>query len=134
LQTIPLPFVGGRAERIAFSPDSRRLVTGGEGHTVKIWDATGRQPNLLATLRGHTGSVLCVAVSPDGRWLASAGDGNTVRLWHATTGEPLHKLRGHTSLVNSLAFSPDSRRLASGSRDKTVKVWDLTRLGQRPKE
>ena len=35
---------------VAFSPDGRRLVTGGEENTVKIWDVqTGQE---LQTLRG----------------------------------------------------------------------------------
>ena len=50
---------------MAFSPDGRRLATGGEENTVKIWDVqTGRE---LHTLRGHNGDVYAVAFSPDGR-------------------------------------------------------------------
>jgi WD40 repeat protein len=126
LLTIPLPLVNGYADRVAFTSDSRRLVTGGEKRTVKIWDA--RTGELLHSLSGHSGDIYCVAVSPDGRWIASAGEDTTVRLWDARTGEPVQKLRGHTRIVSSLCFSPDSRRLVSGSRDHTVKVWDLTHL------
>src|SRR2546423_1081987 len=44
---------------VAFSPDGRRLVTGGEGNTVKVWSVqTGRE---LEPLRGHTGDVCAVA-------------------------------------------------------------------------
>jgi WD40 repeat protein len=125
LRRIPLSHLTGFADRVAFTPDSRHLVTGGEEHTVKIWDAGSG--DMLHSLSGHTGDVYCVAASPDGRWIASAGEDTTVRLWDARTGEPVHKLRGHTSIVSSLCFSPDSQRLVSGSRDHTVKVWDLTR-------
>jgi WD40 repeat protein len=116
--------VDGYGNRVAFSSDGERLATGGEGLSVKIWDA--RTGGLLHTLPGHTGDVFAVAFSPDGRWLASAGADTTVRIWDATTGKLLHTLRGHTGLVMSLAFSPDSGQLASGSRDHTMKVWDTT--------
>jgi WD40 repeat protein len=115
---------------VAFSPDGRRLVTGGEGYTAKIWDVqTGHE---LETLYGHTGDVCSVAFSSDGRWLATAGEDTTVRLWDATSWKPRHTLRGHTGLVSSLAFIPKSQRLVSGSRDHTVKVWDVTRWEEVP--
>jgi WD40 repeat protein/serine/threonine protein kinase len=115
---------------VAFSHDGCYLATGGEGYTVKIWDAqTGRE---LETLRGHTGDVCAVAFSPDGRWLATAGEDTTVRIWDATSWKPRRTLRGHTGLVSSLAFMPERERLVSGSRDHTVKVWDVSRWEEAP--
>ena len=75
--------IPGAFVNVAFSPDGRCLVTGGEGATVKVWDVqTGRE---LETLRGHTGDVCSVAFSSDGRWLATAGEDTTVRIWDATS-------------------------------------------------
>jgi WD40 repeat protein len=110
---------------LAFSPDGRRLVAGGEGYTVKVWDVQTEQEQ---TLQGHKGDVWAAAFSPDraGRWVASAGEDSTVKIWDSQTGKLVRSFRGHTGLVTSLAFSPNGRWLFSGSRDMTVKAWDMT--------
>jgi WD40 repeat protein len=114
--------VDGYGNRVAFSSDGHFLATGGEGSSVKIWDA--QSGALLHTLLGHSGDVFAIAFSRDSRWLATAGEDTTVRIWSATSWKLQHTLRGHLGLVMSLGFSPDSKRLASGSRDHTMKVWN----------
>jgi WD40 repeat protein len=60
----------GKAERVAFSPDSRWIAAGDSGCNVNLWNtATGHQ---VATLKGHTGGVTGVAFSPDGSRIVPA--------------------------------------------------------------
>jgi WD40 repeat protein len=128
--------VAGPGLNVAFSQDGRRLATGGEKDTVKIWDVQSGQN--LQTLGGLSGAVYAVTFSPDpaGKWIASAGEDSTVKVWdsHADSTTPIHSFRGHTGLVSSVAFSPDGQRLISGSRDHTVKVWDVTQLDDQPED
>ncbi|RYP10911.1 hypothetical protein DL764_000347 [Monosporascus ibericus] len=113
---------GGWVNSVAFSPDSKFIVSGSIDSTVKVWDAaTGAD---FSTLVGHGGRVNSVTFSPDSKFVASGSDDNTVKVWDAATGAYLLTLEGHGSYVTSLAFSPDSKLVASGSGDNTVKVWD----------
>ncbi len=96
---------------IAWSPDGKRIASGGASGTVEVRNAsTGA---IIFTARGHTGSVWAVAWSPDGTRIASASWDQTVQVWDATTGRHILTYRGHSDLVLAVAWSPDSRRIAS---------------------
>ncbi|MBY0227636.1 MAG: hypothetical protein K2W96_00005, partial [Gemmataceae bacterium] len=75
--------VGG-ATAVAFSPDSKRIATGGHLHSIRIWDiASGKE---IGARPGHHGAVLSLRFSPDGKTLASRGADNSLRLWNTRTG------------------------------------------------
>jgi WD40 repeat protein len=67
-----------QAQRLAFSPDARRLavILSEEKTAVKVWDATTGK--LLWTL--PIGDAVCVAFAPDGGRLAVGGAGG-VSVW-----------------------------------------------------
>src|SRR5262249_9779475 len=60
---------------VAWSPDRRQIVSGGEDHRVKIWNAATGE--LLRTLDGHSDTVYAVAWSPDGSKIASGSGDQT---------------------------------------------------------
>ena len=112
---------------VAYSPDGRRIASGSEDSSAKVWDA--KSGACAATLEGHSNHVMSVAYSPDGRRIASGSDDKSVRVWDTDTdsdsyGACVATLEGHSKCVTSVAFSPDGRRIASGSEDQSVRVWD----------
>jgi len=124
------------ADRVAFSPDGKRLATADRGEVVRIWAvATGQK---LATLERREGQVRCLAFSPDGRLLATGGfdedphwlyppqypADTAVKLWDVATGRLARNLQGHERPVWCLAFSPDGKMLAS-SDYRTLRIWGV---------
>eukprot|EP00741_Cyanophora_paradoxa_P013768 tig00020710_g13290.t1 len=92
--------------------DGRRIVSGSEDRSVRVWDAeTGAE---LLHLQSHTGEVTSVAVSADRdleacgrdeRRIVSGSGDKSVRVWDAETGAELLQLQGHTDSVYSVAVS-----------------------------
>ena len=115
-----------RVMSAAFSPDGKRIVSGGwdktDKNVLKVWDANSGAE--LMTLRGHESWVNSVAFSPDGRRIVSGSWDKTLKVWDAESGAEVMTLRGHEESVMSVAFSPDGKRIVSGGKDMTLKVWD----------
>ena len=109
---------------MAITPDGKRIVSGSDDKTIKIWDSASGDE--LMTLRGHDDWISSVAFSPDGKRIISGSGDNTIKVWNSVTGAELMTLRGHSDDVYGIAISPDGKRIASGSIDKTIKVWDAT--------
>ncbi|CAK0738238.1 dynein assembly factor with WDR repeat domains 1 [Gammaproteobacteria bacterium] len=109
-------------DSVAFSPDSRRCLTGSFDNTARLWDV--ESGICLLTFQGHQGTVTSVAFSPDGRRYLTGSHDNTVRLWDAKSGNCLLTLQGHRDSVTSVAFSPDGHRCLTGSVDNTARLWD----------
>jgi len=55
---------------LTFTPDGKRIISGGEDKTVKIWNAD--DGSLENSIDAHDKAVLCLALSPDGKTLPRA--------------------------------------------------------------
>jgi WD40 repeat protein len=113
---------------VAFSPDSRWLVTASWDKKALIWDLAAEHPEESFVKLDHKTALYSVAISPDGRWVVTGAEDGTARMWDLTAENPAASslvLRGHRGSIISLAISPDCRWVITGSYDTTVRLWDL---------
>jgi tetratricopeptide (TPR) repeat protein len=113
----------GAVRAIAFSPDDRILLSGGEDQNARFWDVATGKPIGLPLL--HDRAVVAVAFSPDGRIAATACGDQTARFWHVPTGVPLGLPLRHEREVRTLAFSPDGATLVTGGADRMIHFWSV---------
>jgi len=79
-ETVTLKGHSGLVYSVSFSPDGKRIVSGSNDRTLKVWDAQTGQETL--TLKGHSRSVNCVSFSPDGKRIVSgAALDDTIKIW-----------------------------------------------------
>jgi RNA polymerase sigma factor (sigma-70 family) len=125
-------------EAMAFSPDSKYLVTGSEPlgdfaqkqlklppDQVFVWDVETGKAVARLPIGASAG-----AFSPDSKTLAVATPDGTIQLWDVATWKVRGEFRGPRERVMVLTFGPDGQ-LFSGSLDTTVLAWD-TRKAKRP--
>uniref|UniRef100_A0A8D3CCP1 Apoptotic peptidase activating factor 1 n=1 Tax=Scophthalmus maximus TaxID=52904 RepID=A0A8D3CCP1_SCOMX len=100
------------------------VALGQEDGTTQVLEVpSGR---LLATLLGHTKTVLHCQFSQNGQTLITSSEDTTIRVWRWQFGEG-KVLQGHKEQVRCFSLLSDSAadtRLLSWSFDGTVKVWD----------
>ncbi len=143
----PQPFVSYKfpalINAIAFTPDSKKLVVGGN-HELTVWDAaTGKLVRRVFT-RAERAHVM--AFLPDGKLVVAGGrpgQEGDVRIYNIDAGTPkdfggvpavdgvndktvmLNELIQVEDSILALAISKDGKKIAAGGTDRIVRVFDV---------
>jgi WD40 repeat protein len=123
-------------ERLAWSPDGKRVALGTSGGRVTI--RSGPDFSVVRSLTAHEAphwlaGVRCLAWSPDGKMLATAALEGSAKIWDTDTGAevarfPFPRAQNFSSNENfgaMLAWHPGGQRLAIADQGGVVRVWDI---------
>ncbi len=127
----------GLVTSLAFSPDSKWLVSGSRDKSAKLWSLKASAPEFKGTLAKNShyfGDIYSTAFSEDNQWLA-LGDGNhgleliSLRAGSSTLKRHPFQIGGFSQesdpvSFDSMTFSPDSKRLAVGCGD-SINLWSI---------
>jgi WD40 repeat protein len=104
---------------LAFTPDGRYVVAGGDDKTIVFWDVTNGK--IVQTLTGHTLRTYALTFSADGRTLLTGSLDGTARLWDWQSGRELRRFVGQGAITSAI-FSPDEQFALIGSSDGKVYI------------
>jgi WD40 repeat protein/tRNA A-37 threonylcarbamoyl transferase component Bud32 len=114
---------------LAFSPDSKWLVTWSDGpRTAQLWNvATWSAPRPL--LRSLDTPIHQAVFSPDGRRLLLGCQDGKARLWDPERDVEIDTENGprHAYPITAVEFDPKRARVVTGCHAGTVRLWDATR-------
>ncbi|KAJ4129051.1 hypothetical protein NW768_007582 [Fusarium equiseti] len=127
---------------VAFSADSRMVISGAWDDIIRIWDETG---TCIKVLKGHTNGISCLAVCQANNELLSGGGDGTLKTWDLSRilSDQIRKRRSSSlsdrsvqwseqssrhdepDLITGLVFSPTGHMVASVFYERTD-VWETT--------
>lgn len=122
--------LGTQLHCLAFAPDGKSVVVGGEDCVLRLLDLdSGKEVRRFvghkAGERHFDRGILEANFSADGQTLVSRGSDQTVRLWEVATGKERSLPRKELIV---LGVSPDGKILAGRLKgsEKVLRLWDLT--------
>jgi WD40 repeat protein len=105
---------------VAFTPDGKRLLSGGADGTIRLWDVAGKKEHKQLRRAGESlVGVSSLAVTADGRHVVSADSEGAVCIHEIESGRQVHRLEGDFSAV---ACSPKGGAVLFGGKS-SLSLW-----------
>ncbi|EEH37108.2 polyadenylation factor subunit 2 [Paracoccidioides lutzii Pb01] len=109
---------------LSWCPSDTKFVSASDDTTLKIFDFTARQCEMVLT--GHGWDAKSCDWHPTKGLLVSGSKDHQVKFWDPRTGRCLTTLHSHKNTVTCTRFSRvNNNLLATSSRDQSARVFDL---------
>ncbi len=112
----------GPVTALAYTKDSRRLVSGSQDRGVRVWDVPGRRP--LFALPGAVGAVQWLRVLPGDETVLGMISQGALQLWHLGRRQVLSTLCPIAETVTSIDHDPRGDLLCCGLEGGEVRLLE----------
>lgn len=110
--------------KIAFSNDGRMMVTAGDDHHVRIWDA--KTGELQREFEAHEDWVRGAVFNITDNNLVSIGQNGEIKIWDMNSLHSPTVLREKIVGARKIVFSPDGTKFAVCGYEPVVYCFDVT--------
>ena len=117
----------GPVRSVAWSPDSKRLASAGDGLHIIVWGFGWLGGSQKAKVRAHTDLLTTLSFSNDGRRLAVGGLDKQVVLWDGEDPkeESCMSLAGHAQHLRLVQYLTEGTLISIAQNGQAI-VWDTT--------
>ena len=125
----PLRHVGGGASLLAAVTADGKVMTGSEGHALRLWDIpeSGSRSG-RGSRYGRGDDLTAVKTSQDGQWVAAGLADGDIRIWQRIDDEVrsqhLPADSAFSAAISALAFDPGSNLVAVADRAGAIRLVD----------
>ncbi len=114
---------------LAFTAESKFLVSGSRDAHLKIWDVSGGY-QLTMDVPAHLFAINHIAFSPNNKHFVTCSMDKSIKVWSSEEFKLLKVIdkgrhAGHGTSVNKLAWTSFNNWLISASDDRTLSGWDI---------
>jgi cell division cycle protein 20 (cofactor of APC complex) len=114
---------------LTWSPDGKRLASGGNDNLVNIWDASGNQMHRFTE---HRAAVKAIAWCPWQSNLLATGGGTlckAIKFWNTSRGTCINTI-DTKSQISALIWSAEHREIISGHgfSENQLTIWKYPSL------
>ncbi len=113
----------GPVTAVAFSPDGRYLLSGGQDSTLRLWDLESEEE--VRRFDGHAGGVTALEFSDDGVYAASGAQDGALIIWEVGSGDLLRQIQAHAGVIHFVEFVDGEGALRSAAEDGQIALWNL---------
>lgn len=109
---------------IAGTKDCKRIVSGGAGGQVRVWELKPGRQQMLGSMKEHKDSVSCINIKTDDKECVSASTDGTCIIWDLERFVSLQTVIANT-FFQTACYNPEAYQILTSGTDKKITYWHV---------
>ncbi|XP_061589430.1 cilia- and flagella-associated protein 52-like [Cololabis saira] len=109
---------------IAATKDCKRIVSGGGGGMVRVWELLQHGHRLVETMKQHKAAVTCLKLKVDDKECVTTSTDGTCIIWDLVRFTSLQRIIANT-MVQAICYHPEEHQIITVGTNRKVVYWEV---------